>query len=461
MKAKTKMQFGAALLGCAAVASFAADTPPTAAQGAFKPAPGTFTVAPVPVSPGQRMLRLRMALAARGVDPDGERGQLVIAWVERVSGNAAAIAALTAGGEANRRSAVFAQPPSASARERIVHDVKEIIRGSDNGCHLFDGTTDIVAMIKTTPLPVLRSLIDFLDAVFVSEPSDEHYTTAALLDVDRQLEAALEADKVASRPGIGGCEALSALLDAADKIPARDTATFELLRLMMGGKTMADTVLEDPVPYRDEVFDERLLSARQRAQLPKDGSMPLPFTHLSIEGDLVYKTKPSLNYGFVDEFFNRHDNGVVVQVSHERAAARPPVWTDFYVSYGLIDVRMQSVAASSDATALKAVPDTVPLALALGALKEGETIDVPLPQPDKDGVMKMQCKVGATKAAKIVYPSLTGSAVQFECTETTSTGEVARTEEKVWLPDYGIFYGLAATGKYGRCDVVLRKVTIE
>ncbi|UXU85648.1 hypothetical protein [Burkholderia sp. S-53] len=289
----------------------------------------------------------------------------------------------------------------------------------------------------------------------------EHYTVAELLEVDARIDAIDVPPWLEKQDKPNSCALIQFAVGVLEKLPEPEQrrATYELFKFIADGKPATETVLADPASYQDEVFDERRLPDAIRSQLPLDGSRPLPYSRLVVDGEWVNKTTPKAARPYVDTYVNRRNNGVVVELMTTKDASGNLHWADFDMGYGLADLMTQFVRAPRSASMLGVQTNTSAIALANEPMTEGKRFEIALPQPSSHGQRVRRCEIGKTEPASTVFGTLTGDAVNLDCSEVHKDGKTVRVRS-AWLVDYGIELSKTIDDEDGRTDVVIKNVTI-
>ncbi|WP_129517857.1 hypothetical protein [Burkholderia stabilis] len=408
--------------------------------------------------------RARAYIVHIGVDPDSENGQIMIAWFTRIVQNPDYMARLRS---MRGRSAVgedMMLPPA--ERLRFLRLLKDIAGESKNGCEMSKLTGgDLATLAKTSSPKMLRSTFELLDLVGerhgASSGDDEHYTVAELLEVNARMDAIDVPPWLAKQDKPNTCALVKFAVDTLDKLPEPEQrrATYELFKLIADGKSASETVLADPGAYLDEVFDERRLPDAIRSQLPPDGSRPLPYARLIVDGEWVNKTTPKDSGPYVDTYVNRRNNGVVVELMTTKDASGNTNWSSFDMGYGLADLLNQNVRAPRYASMLRTLKETSAIALANEPLTEGKRVEIAVPQPSSHGQQTRRCDIGKTEPASTIFGTLSGNAVNLDCSEVRKDGTTVRVRS-VWLADYRIELSKTIDDEDGRTDVIIKNVTI-
>ncbi|MGS0895302.1 hypothetical protein ACVBGC_22630 [Burkholderia stagnalis] len=416
------------------------------------------------LTPAQIAERARTVIAQMGVDPDSENGQIMLAWFTRIAQHPDYFARLRSA----RGNSAFAPdmmlPPA--ERLRFIRLLKNIVGESQNDCRMSQLTGgNLAALAKTSSPEVLRSLFELMDLVVgrndASSGEDEHYTVAELLEADARLDAVDVPASLSKQDAPNNCVLIRFAVDVLGKLPEPDQqrATYEIFKLITGGQSASETVLADPEAYLDEVFDERRLPDAIRNRLPPDGSRPLPYARLIVDGEWVNKTTPKDAGPYVDTYVNRRNNGVVVELLTAKDASGKPNWSSFDMGYGLTDLLTQFVSAPRHASRLGTQAETSALALANESMTEGKRVEIALPQPSSRGQLTRRCEIGKTVPASTIFATLTGNAVNLDCSEKDKSGATVRVRS-AWLVDYGIELSKTIDDQDGRTDVVVKNITI-
>jgi hypothetical protein len=430
---------------------------------------------PVPATPASATVRtftmppderIRANVAKAGLDPDSDNGRVLVQWLIRIAADPAYQAKLLA---LPRGGSPFGNMQlSPEDRLNVLRLMSDLASSSPNDCGAFmmqEKSGDLFAMAKTLSTRGLQDFIGVMDILAkprsVQSGTDGNYTVAELLDADAHFDAsdspASSALKSASTP----CEVMRLIYVpiAALPQPVQQRATYELFKAFGGGEMASGSVLDDPSAYLDDMFDERRLPESIRSLLPADGSRPLPFSRVIVDGEWVNKTTPADSAPFTDTYINRRNNGVIAEFDNSPDSSGKTIWSDFTLTYGYADLLSQTVEGRSDVTMLAALKDGAAIAAANQPLVERKRIDLPLPQPKRDGQTSRSCEVGKTIPASTIFGSLTGDAIETVCTEVRKDG-VATHVRSVWLADYGIVIARTIEDQDGRTDVVVKNVTI-
>ncbi|EMD9437102.1 hypothetical protein VXE32_001073 [Burkholderia cepacia] len=428
--------------------------------------PAVSTPAANPVinlTPAQISERARAYIAQIGVDPDSDNGQILIAWFTRIVQEPGYLARLTTLRSSSPGLVDTMLPPA--ARLKALRVTADMARGSRNNCAMPDiGGKDLAALAKTLPSKSLKGVLEMMDILLNRDGTasgDEHYTVAELLDVDARVNT-IELPASLSKPGASkSCEAIAFAVGMIDKLPEpeQQRITYELFKMISGGKSASETVLADPDAYLDEVFDERRLQEAIRSQLPPDGSRPLPYSRLIVDGEWVNKTTPKAAGPYVDTYVNRRNNGVVAELMTTRDGSGATDWSYFGLTSGIAELMGQSVQGRFDAQRLGMLKDASAIAVANAPLAEGKRIEFALPQPSSRGQLTRRCEIGKTEPASTIFGTLTGNAVNLDCSEVRKDGTTSRVRS-AWLADYGIELSKTIDDEAGRTDVIIKNVTI-
>ncbi|WP_244135102.1 hypothetical protein [Burkholderia sp. BCC0322] len=433
---------------------------PAAAAPAANPA--------IKLTPAQVTERARAYLVQIGVDPDSENGRIIAAWFTRVAQNPDYLARLSSMRGKSGDGSDMILPPA--ERLRFLRLMRDLAGESKNGCEMSKLVgNNLATMAKTSSPKLLRSTFELIDLIgerqSASSGDDEHYTVAELLEVYARLDAIDLPPWLAKQGKPDMCALVRFAIDSLDTFPEQDQrrATYELFRAIAGGKSAPEVVLADPDAYLDDVFDEQRLPDAIRSRLPADGSRPLPYARLSIDGEWVNKTTPADSGPYVDTYVNRRNNGVVVELMTTKDASGNANWAAFGMGFGLADLLGQIVRTPRSATVLRMQKDAAAIAsaMALGndPLTEGKRFEIALPQPSSHGQLTRRCTIGKTEPASAVFGTLTGNAVNLDCSEVRKDGTTTRVRS-VWLADYGIELSRTIDDQDGRTDVIIKNVTI-
>jgi hypothetical protein len=416
--------------------------------------------APVNPAPAVTHERIRQLLSQSGVDPDSENGHMLVALFTRLASDAEYRDRFTGPG-------MFGGQLSPDDRLRVLHLMKDLAQTQKSDCNALSASgRDFVLLAKTLSPRAFKDVLDILDISIghsVHDPDDERYTTADLLAADLETESALEAkltpqSTAKAKPNM--CEMLIASLDAIDAMPpaSRQRATYEFFQTMAKKPSARAKVLADPSAYLDDMFDERRLPDSIRRTLPENGSRRLPYARLVIDAEWRHQWKPDEPSPFRDTYVNRRNNGVIAEVVTPGADAAQQNWSDFYLSYGVVDLLTQYVG--SGLTALGTLNDGTAVEVANQPLLEGHSIKFPVPLPSEDGESTRTCEVGKTVPASTLFKSLDGNAVELRCTFVKEDGNTEHVSVAL-LANYGIQWWTSYDNEKGHTDIVIRNVTIQ
>lgn len=416
------------------------------------------------LTPAQITERARAFVVQAGVDPDSENGQIMVAWFTQVAQNPGYLARLTSlRGKSTMGTEMTLSPAD---RLRFLQLMKDIAGESHDGCEMSKLTgRGLVSLAKTSSPKMLRTIFALMDLIGArngpSPGDDEHYTVAELLDVDARIDAIDVPPSLLEQARPTTCALIQFAVDALEKLPEPEQrrATYELFKLIADGKSAAETVLADPSAYLDDVFDERRLPDPLRSQLPPDGSRPLPYARLVVDGEWVNKTTLKDSGPYVDTYVNRRNNGVVIELMTTKDASGNPHWSYFDMGYGLADLMSQSVSAPRHASMLRIQKDAAAIALANEPMTAGKRVEIAVPQPSTDGQRTRRCEIGKTEPASSIFGTLTGNAINLDCSEVHKDGKTVRVRS-AWLVDYRIELSKSIDDEDGRTDVVIKNVTI-
>jgi hypothetical protein len=410
--------------------------------------------------------QIRAIVGKIGVDPDSGNGQVVVRWVSRIAVDPAYRARFFA---MSQRGNPFRNADlSPQARLDVLRLMGDMDSDSGNDCRILQANSgNFVVLAKSLSTRGLEDLFEMMDALTTSEsaPSNtEDYTVAELLDADARLDASA-APTLGSAAGMDAsnpCRIARLLYEPAVSLPqpVQQRATYELFKALGGGKLAMGSVFSDPMAYLDDVFDERRLPDSIRALLPPDGSRPLPWSRVIVNGAWVNKTTPADSAPFTYTFVNRRNNGVVAEFDTSPDRSGKTIWADFTLSYGSAELLSQTIEGPATATLLATLNDGAAIAAANDSLAEGKQIDYPLPQPSHYGQTVRRCEVGKTVPASTIFDSLTGQAVESVCSELRKSGVTTRVHA-LWLVDYGILIPKTMEDEDGLTDVVVKDVAIE
>lgn len=418
----------------------------------------------VKLTQAQIVERARAYMVQIGVDPDSENGRIIVAWFTRVAQNPDYLARLSSMRSLSADGSNMILPPA--ERLRFLRLMRDIANESGSGCEIPKVSGGNLASIAKTSSPkALRGTFELMDLIGerkgVSSGEDEHYTVAELLAVNARMDEIEVPPWLAKQSEPSTCALIRFAVDSLDKFPEPDQrrATYELFKLIAGGKSASETVLADPGAYLDDVFDDRRLPDAIRGQLPPDGSRPLPYARLSIDGEWVNKTTPRDSGPYVDTYVNRRNNGVVVELMTTKDASGNTNWASFGMGYGLTDLLDQTVRAPRYATPLRTLKTASAIVAANEPMTEGQRIEIALPQPSSHGQLTRRCDIGKTEPASTIFGTLTGNAVNLDCSEVRKDGTKTRVRS-VWLADYRVELTRTIDDQDGRTDVVIKNVTV-
>ncbi|PLZ00541.1 hypothetical protein CY652_20615 [Burkholderia sp. WAC0059] len=460
---KVKSVFLAVLFALVSTVPCAMENPPSdasagvAASAAISGTSGTATTG----SQSQPLIeRIRTGVAAKGVDPDTPQGKLLVAFLAGLLSDPQSRAAM-----ANAAGQIASLRPG--ERLRVLNATSDAMGATPADCEAWlTHGHDLFALARTLSPQAFQSEIEFMEILsrHRQSTSDEQYTTAELLDAEARLNAAsLPGDlrDVAQPSPAQQCELLHTAIAAIDAMPEplQQRASFEFVRVLAHQPTAVDTVLSDPEAYLDAMFDEQALPETIRGRLPADGSRPLPFRRLVIDGEWVSQI-PGESGPIRDIYVNRHNNGVVSELLTPAGQPAKPEWANFILSDGFVELRQQSIWKLS-VTPLAALSGDQGTAKADGPFAKGETIVIPQAQPQPDLTVSQQCTVGGSRPASTVFPSLSGVAVDMQCVSHAQTGEVTAENQDVWLPDYHVAFNMSWRIKGKAGHLVIHNITIE
>lgn len=418
----------------------------------------------IKLTPEQIAERARAYMVQIGVNPDSENGQIIVAWFIRVAQNPAYLARLSSMRSPSGDGSDMILRPA--ERLRFLRLMQDITAESKSGCDMPKVSGGNLASIAKTSSPkALRSTFELMDLIgapkAASSGDDEHYTVAELLEVDARMDEIDIPPWLEKQNKPSTCALVRFAVDTIDKFPEPEQrrATYELFKLIAGGKSAPETVLADPGAYLDDVFDDRRLPDAIRSQLPPDGSRPLPYARLSIDGEWVNKTTPQDSGPYVDTYVNRRNNGVVVELMTTKDASGNTKWASFGMGYGLTELLDQTVSAPRYASMLRTLKAASAIVAANEPMTEGKRIEIALPQPSSHGQLTRRCEVGKTEPASTIFRTLTGNAVNLDCIEVRKDGTKTRVRS-VWLADYRIELSRTIDDQDGRTDVIIKNVTI-
>ena len=427
-----------------------ADEPAAAASDSQPPAPGAASAAFVG--------RIRLLLVRMGIDPDGANGKSLLAWAGGLMSDPDWSALLTRrnspGANAFNLKTLSLAP---AARLQVLKDFSVLAPYMPAG--VFGGArldaADFGKFLNALPpggVAAFENLLDVMVKQHDTMDPAEHYSTAELLELENRFDTVAETasanHKIAALDGKGGAlngqdVAFFAGLIVDLPEPLRTRASWALLPGTNGdGRSygaITRGVLDDPYPYLADMFDDRALPASLHERLPADGSRPLPFRRLTVEGNWVDTKKPGSPHPCRYVYANLHDNGVVAEVAERLADSGQTVEGPAYftTNYGLVALRKQRVGFGTDWAPVAQVLDSSTVALGSRVPAEGEQVEFPVAQPSDDGVQSTRCLMGKTQPAASIFPTLKGDAVDVTCTHVAEHG-AGSSIKSVWLPDYGI-----------------------
>lgn len=429
---------------------------PVASAPAANPAIG--------LTPAQITQRARAYFAQNGLDPDSENGQIMTEWFTRAVQDPGYLDRLRNPGSQPTGGAGTMLP--ATERLKLLRLLKDISNDSHGGCDALKlvKSGELMSLAKTSSPKMLRNMVELADiSAFKSDASseDEHYTVAELLEAEARLNAIGSQQELLKQGASNSCASLGILYDIVAKLPEqeRSRATYDFFKMMSGGKSASELVLADPFAYLDEVFDDLHLPDVIRDRLPANGSRPLPYARLIVNGEWVNKATPGDSGPFTDTFVNRHNNGVVVDLIAPNGVSGKARWVGFDMWYGLADLMTQNVNGRLYATMLGTQNETSAIDLANEPMTEGKSFEIALPQPSSHGQLTRRCEIGKTEPASITFGTLTGNAVNLDCSETHKDGKTVRARS-VWLVDYGIELYKSFDDEDGRTDVIIKNISI-
>ncbi|MBN3779993.1 hypothetical protein G3O06_20885 [Burkholderia sp. Ac-20345] len=430
-----------------------------------EPAASAPTANPViSLTPAQVTQRARAYFAQHGLDPDSENGQIMTVWFTKVVQDPGYLDRLSNLRDQLASGAGTMLP--ATDRLKFLRLLKDISSESQNGCEALKlaKSGELVALAKMSSPKTLRKMAELVDigaAKREASSEDEHYTIAELLDVEARLNTIDSQPELFKQSKANSCGSVGILYDIFGTLPEpeRHRATYDFFKMMTGGKSASEIVLADPFAYLDEVFDDRRLPDAIRGRLPADGSRPLPYARLIVDGEWVNKMTPEDSGPFVDTFVNRHNNGVVVDLLTPKGVSGTSRWVAFDMSYGIADLMTQNVNGRLYATMLGTQTKTSTIELANEPMAEGKHVEIALPQPSSHGQLTRRCEIGKTEPASAIFDTLTGNAINLDCSEVRKDGKTVRARS-VWLADYGIELYKSFDDEDGRTDVIIKNITI-
>ncbi|WP_063900298.1 hypothetical protein [Burkholderia ubonensis] len=427
-------------------------------------APASSTPAIPDVAISQIGARARAYVVGIGVDPDSENGRMLVHWLAKIAQDPEYRANLVAIPE---RGGAFANiMPSPEGRLAMLRLMKERANASRNDCkNVQPSGNDLGAIAKTLSPKEFRNTLDLIDLVLrqrSAQPGEgERYTVAELLDVDARLNAMEPPKSLANGSELNSCALFAFSIETIETLPEpeRQRTTYEFYRFIIGGKSASDSVLGNPAAYLDDVFDERRLPDSIRRHLPPDGSRPLPYSRLIVDGEWVNKTTPADSAPYTDTYVNRRNNGVLAELITSPNSSGKTNWSNFTVTYGIAELLSQTVASNLNVSRLATLKDDKAIAIANEPMFNGMHIEISVPQPSRKGQLSRRCEIGKTVSASTIFGTLTGEAVELDCSRVWKNGTTSRVRA-VWLTDYGIELARTIDDEDGRTDVIIKNVTI-
>jgi hypothetical protein len=411
--------------------------------------------APTPVKTTQQD-QMRQKLVAAEIDPDSQRGQILMRWMTKLAADPAWQAAMRR--NQSDLNSLFATPLASGDRLRMLKLLKDIATGPAYDCHALMQGADFIAMAKSASPRTLEDVMEIFRILVDSAASghtEEHYSDVTLLDADALLNAT-PPERGAKEYPKNPCSMLAFSVDTINALPpdVRDPASFEFLRTLSHRKNMIQMTLDNPYAYFDKSFDERQLPEEIRRRLPFDGSRPLPYSRITFDARWVNKTTPGDDASFKDVFVNRRNNGVVAEV------VTSADWADYTLSLDLTNLRTQTVGTGTALTRLATLPGDAAIATLAREPVTGETIDIALPQPSSNGAEATQCRVEGTAPASTVFQQFRGTAVALICSQRQRTG-LTRHWHTTLFSAYGITWTDWIDDEDGRTTATVRNVTID
>lgn len=388
------------------------------------------------------------------IDPDSPQGKRLTEFVMKYMTDPKAIAALS-----NLEHATYAP----ETRMRLLTGFAKTFDGSTDNC-------GAAALAGESPFEMARTLtpaqfdvrMSIMEALLQPEETpSEHYSITQRLAANAEVHALLTEDRGNAR-GNPVCAAIARLGAKLETVPksAQPALTYEIVESMLGRPNAVRLVLTNPQAYLDEAFVAGELPAELRAQLPKEGSHPLPFKRIVVEGQWASKIAGDEVGPVRDTFINASNNGItgeILESLRDNGAAK-----DAYLalSYGIVPLRDQYLSR------VAAQPmSTLPAQQWRGAQVPGNTgstfVFADTEPADDDYLPVQQCEVGQRRAASGLSQDLTGEAVDVLCSTAKRDGGTASTSHYVWLSDYEIALNVARSvdGKAGKLTV--ERVTLE
>lgn len=410
--------------------------------------------------------RIKLILTRVGIDPDSVNSKAVLSWAGGLMNDPAWRALVTQpdglGGNPFDLHQFTLAP---AARLQMIKDIA--ILAPYLPADTLNGGKPTLAeyraffnSLSPEGLGALENMLDVLVKQHNTMDPAEHYSTAELLEMDSAFEQA--ADAAWTKRKLGATDGktnsvnsqqiqLLANVVADLPEPLRTRTSWAFFRTIgAGGQSLGSTtagVLANPDPYLAETFDDHSLPASMRARLPADGSRPLGFKRLTVEGSWVDAKHPDSPRPYRAVYLNLHDNGVVDEAFEPLAddAGKPGTGpADFTMNYGLVTLRSQRVGYGADLKPVAQVLDASTVDIGSRVPAQGEQVEFPAEQPSADGIKSIRCRVGKTREASSVFPILHGKAIELSCTQVAQHGADSY-EQGVWLSDYGITVVTSAT----------------
>ncbi|PAJ79858.1 hypothetical protein CJO71_16280 [Burkholderia ubonensis] len=389
---------------------------------------------------------------------------MLVQWLTKIAQDPESLANL---GAIADRSSMFANVmPSPASRLAMLRLIKERAYRSRNDCEKVQPSgNDLAALAKTLSPKDFRNTLDVIDIVVrqrsVQPGEGERYTVAELLDVDAHINAIEPPKSLSNGSEFNPCAVFAFSIETVEALPEpeRQRATYEFYRFISGGKVASERVLDDPAAYLDDVFDERRLPDSIRRHLPPDGSRPLPYSRLIVDGEWVNKTTPADSAPYTDTYVNRRNNGVLAELMTSPNSSGKTNWSNFAVTYGIAELLSQTVASNLNVSRLATLKDDKAIAIANEPMFNGKHIEISVPQPSRKGQLSRRCEIGKTVSASTIFGTLTGEAVELDCSKVRKNGTTSRVRA-VWLTDYGIELSRTIDDEDGRTDVIIKNVTI-
>ncbi|WP_150619384.1 hypothetical protein [Pandoraea horticolens] len=403
---------------------------------------------------------VRQIIRNKNIDPDSPQGLRLATFLVRFFNDPQALAGKTG----------LSGPTIApEARLRILRLMSKVMSFGQEACGLSRRTPDVAELTRTLSPEEFNANIALVEAMTLNVPTspDEHYPLADRVSANATVnEAALDAvgrsnlEKMPTQAQL--CSAMTEVFAKLDKMPEPEQRrlTFEIFQLLQGRPGAPELVMADPEAYLNLVFDERQLSPRILSRLPKDGSRPLPFKRIVIEGAWVSEIEGES--GPVREtFVNRRNNGVVAEWLESSGEQADNASITFALTYGIENLRGQTILKGG--AYRLANLRTPPLDLTNISAIPGKTFRYALSEPElnSDYLPEHQCEIVGSHPASEISSSLEGNAIELLCVVPRRNKGLPATNRSVLLQHYGIALNLGWTvddksGKY-----VITKAAVE